>query len=66
MRNGDSYKIKHMANSGVPTAEICHAFRNKYDAAEVKRFIPVTAATLSDSDSPKPKRKARKRSTAKG
>ena len=62
MRNGDSYKIKHLSQSGTSVKDICQMFRNKYDAAEVKQFISV-----SDSDTPPPpKKKARKRLVAEG
>ena len=39
MRNGDCYKIQSMAKQGVSDSDIIHYFRNKYDAAEVMRFI---------------------------
>ena len=69
MRNGDCYKIQSMEKQGFKPAEIFHTFRNKYDEAEITRFLknPVKAdPVLSDSDNPKPKKKARKRTTAKG
>jgi len=40
MRNGDAYKIKSMAKAKVSDSEIVEYFRNRYDADEVKRFIP--------------------------
>ena len=61
MRNGDSYKIKSMAETGVSIETICRHFRNSYTVDEVKRFIP---SAVSDSDTTPPKKKARKRMTA--
>ena len=57
MRNGDCYKLQSMAKQGVSDSDIIHYFRNKYDAAEVMRFIlPVK---------PKPEPKPEPQATAK-
>ena len=61
MRNGDFYKIKSMHANGTSAKDICHQFRNRYSAAEVKRFLPPV---VSESETPKPKAKARRRKAA--
>jgi hypothetical protein len=70
MRNGDLYKIQGMEKAGSKPSEIVHYFRNRYDEAEVTKFLakPVAdpVADLSESDTPIRKKKARKRITAKG
>ncbi len=40
MRNGDAYKIKSMVKAKVSDSDIVEYFRNRYNADEVKRFIP--------------------------
>jgi hypothetical protein len=67
MRNGDLYKIQGMEKAGSKPSEIVHYFRNRYDEAEVTKFLAKPVADpVSATDTPIRKKKARKRITAKG
>ena len=55
MRNGDVYKIQGMAKSGVSESDIVHHFRNRYEADEVRKFLPVKAKASRRKAAAKPK-----------
>jgi hypothetical protein len=59
MRNGDAYKIKSLHQSGVSESDIIHAFKNLYEAKEVKKFFPKPYTPPVPKTKPKPKRVAK-------
>ena len=59
MRNGDCYKIQSLARQGVSDSDIIHLFRNKYQAAEVQKFIDPAKPKVEAKEVPQETAKVR-------